>query len=62
MTLPGAPEPKPLSLRVLIVEDDTIVGVGLKSQLEALGHVSVGRAAALNMGRAPAFGFSGSPG
>lgn len=33
------------SKRVLIVEDDTLVGLGLKSQLERLGHVVVGQAA-----------------
>jgi response regulator NasT len=31
--------------RVLIVEDDTLVGMGLKAQLERLGHVVVGQAA-----------------
>jgi len=32
-------------LRVLIVEDDTLVGMGLRSQLERLGHTVVGQAA-----------------
>jgi AmiR/NasT family two-component response regulator len=31
--------------RVMIVEDDTLVGLGLKSQLERLGHTVVGQAA-----------------
>ena len=31
--------------RVLIVEDDTLVGMGLKAQLERLGHVVVAQAA-----------------
>jgi response regulator NasT len=31
--------------RVLIVEDDTLVGMGLKDQLEKLGHAVVGQAA-----------------
>jgi AmiR/NasT family two-component response regulator len=30
--------------RVLVVEDDTLVGIGLKSQLERLGHTVVGQA------------------
>src|SRR5688500_1991825 len=30
--------------RVLIVEDDTLVGMGLKAQLERLGHSVVGQA------------------
>ena len=34
------------ALRVLIVEDDTLVGMGLKAQLEKLGHTVVGQAAA----------------
>ena len=33
------------SLRVLIVEDETLVGLGLKSQLQRLGHGVVGQAA-----------------
>lgn len=32
-------------LKVLIVEDDTLVGLGLKDHLERLGHVVVGHAA-----------------
>lgn len=32
-------------LRVLIVEDDTFVGAGLRDQLERLGHTVVGQAA-----------------
>jgi two-component system, response regulator PdtaR len=32
-------------LKVLIVEDDTLVGLGLKAHLERLGHVVVGQAA-----------------
>ena len=31
--------------RVLIVEDDTLVGLGIKANLERLGHVVVGQAA-----------------
>lgn len=34
-----------LALRVLIVEDDTLVGMGLKAQLEKMGHQVVGQAA-----------------
>ncbi len=34
----------PASYRVLIVEDDTLVGMGLLAQLEKLGHVVVGQA------------------
>jgi response regulator NasT len=34
----------PRPLRVLIVEDDTLVGMGLQSQLQTLGHTVVGRA------------------
>lgn len=33
------------ALRVLIVEDDTLVGMGLESQVQRLGHQLVGRAA-----------------
>ncbi|MCC6422212.1 MAG: response regulator [Phycisphaerales bacterium] len=33
------------ALRVLIVEEDTLVGMGLRSQLERLGHVVIGQAA-----------------
>ena len=36
---------KPAALRVLIVEDDTLVGLALKSQLQKLGHAVVGQAA-----------------
>lgn len=32
------------ALRVLIVEDDTLVGMGLESQVQRLGHELVGRA------------------
>ncbi len=32
------------ALRVLIVEDDTLVGMGLESQVQRLGHQLVGRA------------------
>jgi response regulator NasT len=35
----------PNPLRVLIVEDDTLVGMGLKAQLEKMGHTVVGHAA-----------------
>ncbi len=37
----AAPSPK---LRVLIVEDETLVGIGLRNQLERLGHEVVGQA------------------
>ena len=33
--------PNPTARRALIVEDDTLVGVGLKSHLEKLGHAVV---------------------
>jgi response regulator NasT len=33
------------SLRVLIVEDDTMVGAALRGQLESLGHAVIGQAA-----------------
>jgi response regulator NasT len=33
------------SLRILIVEDDTLVGLGLKTQLQKMGHEVVGHAA-----------------
>ena len=37
--------PPPASKRrVLIVEDDTLVGIGLRAQLEKLGHEAVGQA------------------
>src|SRR5690606_9405668 len=32
------------ALRVLIVEDDTLVGMGLEAQIQQLGHTLVGRA------------------
>jgi response regulator NasT len=35
---------RPAKRRVLIVEDDTLVGMGLKAQLERLGHSVVGQA------------------
>jgi response regulator NasT len=34
-----------LRRRVLIIEDDTLVGLGLRSHLEKMGHVVVGQAA-----------------
>jgi len=40
-----APPPPPRALRVLIVEDDTLVGLGLKAHLQGLGHAVVGQAA-----------------
>lgn len=33
------------TMRILIVEDDTLVGLGLKAQLQKLGHSVVGQAA-----------------
>jgi response regulator NasT len=45
MTQDKVPDRQGRPLRVLIVEDETIVSVGLKAQLESLGHVPVGRAA-----------------
>ncbi len=36
--------PIPKRLRVMVVEDDTLVGLGLKAQLEKLGHEVVGQA------------------
>lgn len=33
------------SLRVLLIEDDTLVGMGLRGQLERLGHEVIGQAA-----------------
>lgn len=36
------------SKRVLIVEDDTLVGMGIKAHLERLGHVVVGQASTVN--------------
>src|SRR5947209_5435548 len=41
----AAPKPATVKRRVLIVEDETLVGLGVKSQLEKLGHVVVGQAA-----------------
>ena len=35
---------RPVKRRVLIVEDDTLVGMGLKAQLERLGHSVIGQA------------------
>lgn len=44
-TSPGAsPASPPAARRVLIVEDDALVGMGLKTQLEHLGHAVVGHA------------------
>src|SRR6476660_6614032 len=37
-TAPKVPAP----LRILIVEDDTLVGMGLRKQLERMGHQVVG--------------------
>lgn len=37
--------------RILIVEDDTLVGMGLRSQLEKLGHEVVGQASGAAEGR-----------
>ena len=39
------PSPNPARRRVLIIEDDTLVGMGLRAQLEKLGHEVVGQAA-----------------
>src|SRR5688572_1833619 len=36
---------QPSGQRVLVVEDDTLVGMGMKAQLEKLGHTVVGQAA-----------------
>lgn len=42
---PSEPSSRPpVRHRVLIVEDDTLVGMGLLAQLEKLGHVVVGHA------------------
>jgi response regulator NasT len=41
MTPPATPSPK---RRILIVEDDTLVGLGLRAQLEKLRHEVVGEA------------------
>lgn len=43
--MPESVAPSLSSLRVLVVEDDTLVGMGLSRQLERLGHVVVGHAA-----------------
>ena len=40
------------ALRVLIVEDETIVGMGLRAQLTKLGHVVAGHAATVAEARA----------
>lgn len=37
--------------RILIVEDDTLVGIGLRSQLEKLGHEVVGQASSAAEGK-----------
>lgn len=42
---PGGTPAGTAGRRVLIVEDDTLVGMGLRAQLEKLGHVVVGQAA-----------------
>jgi response regulator NasT len=39
------PDPAPDPLRILIVEDETMVGMGLRAQLGKLGHTVVGHAA-----------------
>src|SRR5580704_7264876 len=44
MTQDPSVNPLQPSYRVLIVEDDTLVGMGLLSQLQKLGHVVVGQA------------------
>lgn len=41
----------PVRHRVLIVEDDTLVGMGLLAQLEKLGHVVVGHASTCEQGQ-----------
>jgi response regulator NasT len=38
-------DPAPEPLRILIVEDETMVGMGLRAQLSKLGHTVVGHAA-----------------
>lgn len=38
-------------LRVLLVEDDTLVGIGIKAQLQKLGHSFVGQAATASQAR-----------
>jgi len=57
MTNFSAPHPtpsaaKPSPLRVLLVEDETIVAIGLKSQLERLGHAVLPQAARVSDARA----------
>ena len=42
---PPTTAPATAKRRVLIVEDDTLVGMGLRAQLEKLGHTVVGQAA-----------------
>jgi two-component system, response regulator PdtaR len=43
---PAATPPTPSGpLRVLIVEDETLVGLGLRTQLQKLGHTVIGQAA-----------------
>lgn len=42
---PAATPPKPIGhRRILLVEDDTLVGMGIRAQLEKLGHEVVGQA------------------
>jgi response regulator NasT len=41
----AAPSAAVAARRVLIIEDDTLVGIGLRAQLEKLGHTVVGQAA-----------------
>lgn len=41
----AGPLPASAKHRVMIVEDDTLVGMGLRAQLEKLGHAVVGQAA-----------------
>jgi response regulator NasT len=52
-------ELNPMSLRALIVEDDTLVGMGLRSQLESLGHKVIAQAA--NAEEATRFFREGKP-
>lgn len=40
----GAGGGRPTARRVMIVEDDTLIGMGLKAQLERMGHHVVGHA------------------
>ncbi len=40
----GKPPPAPKHRRVLIVDDETLVGIGLAANLEKLGHTVVGHA------------------